>query len=214
MLPKLFPLLFLGVGIFVLVQVAMPFVAYKLWEYTTYRQENTALISPNPKNSDVLGVSVENQENFPAFISNNHRTTPLPYSDFYLTIPSLKLERLKVLVESNSFDTSLAQLPGTALPGEVGNVFVTGHSTIPQAFDIKNYKTVFTRLPDIKRGEQIIVEAGGQRFEYEVKGLKVVSPKEVWVINPPDQTGRYLSLMTCVPPGLYLKRLIVLTELK
>jgi LPXTG-site transpeptidase (sortase) family protein len=40
-----------------------------------------------------------------------------------------------------------------------------------------------------------------------------VDPKDVSVINPPDGSGRYLTLMTCVPPGFNAKRLIVLAKL-
>ena len=87
-------------------------------------------------------------------------------------------------------------------------------ATLPQLFRPGNFKAIFANLPKVKKGDQVIVEAGEQKFEYQVEGLKVVNPDETWVINPPDTNGRYLSLMTCVPPGLYLKRLIVLAKLE
>ncbi len=206
------PLIFLGLGVFLIVQVVMPLVAYKYWEFTAYN-ENQALLSPNPGAGDVLGVSVKNIDNFPAFVSNSERRSSLPYEDFTLSIPSINLGATRVEVESNSFEQSLAQMPGTALPGEKGNVFITGHSSLPQFYRPGNFKAIFSHLPEVKKGDEVIIEAGGQRFVYTIKGMKVVDPSETWVINPPDNNGRYLSLMTCVPPGLYLKRLIVLAEL-
>ena len=65
----------------------------------------------------------------------------------------------------------------------------------------------------IKEGDQIEVEAMGTKFTYQVTELKIISPSDVSVINPPDPLGRFISLMTCVPPGLNLKRLVVLGKM-
>lgn len=209
---KVFSLLFLGFGIFILIQVVMPLVEYKIWEISINNQ-NISLISSDP-GQKVLGISIESKDNFPALISNSKRLIPPSYQSFDLSIPSLKLENLKVVVDTNDFEQNLAHLPGSALPGEKGNTFITGHSSLPQLFRPGNFKAIFAHLPEIKKGESIILNAGGQKFEYVVSGLKIVDPKETWVINPPEENGRYLTLMTCVPPGLYLKRLIVLAEIK
>lgn len=210
---RTFSLLFLGTGVFLLIQVILPFISYKIWEISVY-QQNIALISPSPNGSPVLGVSVETRDNFPALVSTNRRNNSSPYSDFSLTISSIKLNDIPVKVDSNNFEESLAHLPGSALPGEKGNIFITGHSSLPQLFSSTNFKAIFSNLPQVKKEDKIVLKAGGQTFTYRVIGLKIVDPKETWVINPPDETGRYLSLMTCVPPGLYLKRLIVLAELE
>lgn len=212
MLIKIASLLSLGIGVFALVQIIMPIASFKLWEISLNRQ-NIELISPDPNSTAVLGVSIESRNSFPAIVSSNSRAA-IPYPEFKLSIPSLKLEDLKVVVETNNFDQNLAHLPGSALPGERGNVFITGHSSLPQLFRQGNYKAIFAHLPEIKKGDEIQVSAGGQNFTYVVKSLRIVDPKETWVINPPDNQGRYLTLMTCVPPGLYLKRLVVLAELQ
>ena len=209
---KVFFLLFLGLGVFILIQVLMPLLEYKIWEIAIYNQ-NISLVSPDP-GQKVLGISIQSKNNFPAIVSNSKRAIPPSYQSFILSIPSLKLENIKVTVDTNDFEQNLAHLPGSALPGEKGNVFITGHSSLPQLFRPGNFKAIFAHLPEIKKGNSIILDAGGQRFEYVVSGLKIVDPKETWVINPPEENGRYLTLMTCVPPGLYLKRLIVLAEIK
>jgi len=222
MLPKFFSLFLLGIGVFILVQVIMPVLSFKLWEISLYNQ-NISLISSDPDSVTVLGVSIQNNQsllpfgtsdNFPAFISNSRRATPPLYKEFTITIPSIKLENVKVVVDTNDFEKNLAHLPGSVLPGERGNVFITGHSSLPQLFRQGNFKAVFANLPQMKTGDEIMIEASGQTFSYQVKGLQIVDPKQTWVINPPDEKGRYLTLMTCVPPGLYLKRLIVLSELQ
>lgn len=208
---KFISLSFLSIGVFVLVQVIAPLVSYKFWEMTVYAQQ-TDLISPVSSNG-VLGVSIEQKGDFPAFISSNRRPVPALYQEFKITVPRLKLEEIKTLVDSQDFENNLAHLPGSALPGEKGNVFITGHSGLPGPLN-PDRRAFFKNLPDMRKGDQIFVEAGGQKFEYIVEKLIIVDPKETWVINPPDNNDRYLSLMTCVPPGTTLKRLIVLAKLK
>jgi LPXTG-site transpeptidase (sortase) family protein len=205
-------LFLLGLGVFVLVQVAMPFIAFKAWEVTAYDAEQL-LVDPlsSEDKGQVLGVSIQNVNNFPTIVSNNVREAP--YKSFKVEIPSIKLEETEVRVNSNEFDLFLGHLPGTALPGEKGNVFVTGHSSLTGMMPKGKQLALLANLPKIKKGDQIKVTALGQRFVYEVVGIKIVDPKEVGVINPPDGYGRYLTLMTCVPPGFNAKRLVVLTKL-
>lgn len=211
MLLKFLSLFALGLGVFLLVQVAMPLAAFKVWEVVVNNQ-NIDLADPSPKNEAVLGVSIENIDNFPAFIGK--AKSRAPYLDFSIAIPSIDLKGAKVLVETNEFDQNLAHLPGSALPGEKGNVFVTGHSSLIQLFRQDNYKAIFANLPKVKKGDEIVVAVGAVKYRYIVDSMKIVDPKEVWVVNPPDSQGRYLSLMTCVPPGFNTKRLVVLAKLQ
>ncbi len=210
---KALSLLFLGIGIFVLVQVAMPILAFKFWEVTAYDRDSI-LLSPKINRDDVYGISVENVGNFPAIVSKRPRLQKAPYQDFKLFIPKIDLDWAEVVVDSKSFENNLAHLTNSALPGEKGNVFITGHSTLTQFYKPGNYKAVFSKLSELRPGDEIILEVEGQEFKYIVEGKKIVDPKDVSVVNPPDPQGRYLTLMTCVPPGFNTKRLIVLAKLK
>lgn len=210
---KTVPLIFLGIGVFILVQVAMPLLAFKAWELTSFSSD-ALLLDPSPQSQiRVLGVSVKNVGNFPAIISEKRREY-LPFKEFSLSIADIGLESARVVVDSNEFEKNLAHLPGSALPGERGNIFVTGHSSLTQFFKEGNYKAVFAKLPEVKKGNTIKLEALGQHFDYVVEGIRIIDPKEVGVINPPDSVGRYLTLMTCVPPGFNTKRLVVIAKLK
>lgn len=208
----------LGAGVFLLVQVLMPTIVFKVWEVTSFSQSEM-LADPHPESrsklvsEQVLGVAVTNVKNFPAFYSAPTSMVS-PYKDFYISIPSIKLKEEKVMVNSNDFEKNLAQLPGTALPGEKGNVFITGHSSIATNLLLGGDRAIFYNLPKIRKGDEIVIEALGGKMTYKVEGLKVVDPSDVSVINPPDNEGRYLTLMTCVPPGFNTKRLIVLATLQ
>lgn len=208
---RILPLTFLFVGLFLLMQIILPVVQYQLWEFGQTMDDNL-LISPEPDSGNgVMGVSIKDSDSFPAFFSYKMRENKPNYNTFSLTVNKLKLKDLDVLLDTNDLQKGLVHLPGTAIPGEKGNVFISGHSAGSAFFSPK--KVYFSKLQDLKKGDEIIVQAGGSKFIYQVVGLKVVSPKDVSIINPPDDQGRYISLMTCVPPGLNFKRLVVLGKM-
>lgn len=208
---KILPLAFLSIGIFLLMQVISPVISYQFW-LIGQSYSNQLLISPTQENGGkVLGVSIESKDNFPAIVSTLVRGSKANYSVFKLTIPKLKVESEQVFVDSNNLSDGLVHLPGSALPGEKGNVFISGHSALSKFFNLQH--AAFANLTDIKKGDEIVIEANGSKFRYKVTSLKVVNPTDVSVINSPDELGRYISLMTCVPPGLNFKRLIVLGKM-
>lgn len=206
---KFVSLSFLSVGIFILMQAILPIISFQLWAMGQ-TINNQVLVSPAKMSGQVLGVSVEDKDNFPAFISSA-RTSEHTYDKFYLSIPKLKIQNANVYVDSNDLSKGLAHLPGSALPGEKGNVFISGHSAIRPSFSIK--QALFSNLTDLKVKDQIIVDTPGSKFIYEVIGFKIVDPSDLSVVSVPDTMGRYISLMTCVPPGLNFKRLVVLGKM-
>ena len=206
-LSKIIPIGFLSVGVFLLMQVILPIVSFQVWWFGQ-KYNNSLLISPSFPNSKILGVSIQNKDNFSAIFSTLKRETQPNFSQFSLSIPKLNIDKEQVLVDSNDLSKNLAHLPGSALPGEKGNVFISGHSALSQFFSFK--KAVFENLTNLKKGDEIVIEVLGVKYRYEVSELRVVNPNDLSVINTPEPLGRYISLMTCVPPGLNFKRLIVL----
>lgn len=211
MTTKVISLGFLSVGVILLLQVALPITSFLFWQWGQ-KFSSQILISPNPsQRKEILGVSIQNDGNFPAFVSSLYRETKPNYRDFSLSVPRLKIDNVKVFVDSNELSKGLVHLPGSALPGEKGNVFISGHSALSPIFSFKT--AIFGQLADLKKGDKIIIEAGRAKHTYSVQQLKVVDPKDVSVVLPPDNLERYISLMTCVPPGLNFKRLVVLGKM-
>jgi len=96
--------------------------------------------------------------------------------------------------------------PETANPGEIGNVFITGHSSY-YWWSKGQYNTVFSILDKLVAGDMIYVHYNHTRYTYKVYEMKVISPSNVSVL---DQGGdSTLTLMTCSPVGTNYKRLIV-----
>src|SRR5688572_1452278 len=117
-------LLIFGAGIFVLMQVVMPFVSFKVWEIFAFENEQ-ALADPAPisTNGDLAPqFQIETVDNFPIFVGKPRTTAPT-YYEFKVSVPRINLDSAKVVVESLKFDEHLGHLPGSALPGEKGNIF-------------------------------------------------------------------------------------------
>ncbi|GII63432.1 hypothetical protein Skr01_35170 [Sphaerisporangium krabiense] len=97
--------------------------------------------------------------------------------------------------------------PGTARPGAVGNFVLSGHRT--------TYAAPFNRIDELRRGDEIVVEAPEARYTYRVSGKSVVDPSQVEVIAPvPGHPGRrpseaMITLTTCHPEYSARQRLVV-----
>jgi len=100
----------------------------------------------------------------------------------------------------------VAQYEGTALPGATGNIFITGHSSY-YIWAPGSYKDVFALLNQLHGGDKIYIQYNGAQFTYEVTGQVVVDPTDTSVLTQGNE--KILSLMTCVPVGTNLQRLVI-----
>lgn len=105
-----------------------------------------------------------------------------------------------------NLENGVAHYKGTALPGELGNVFITGHSSY-YLWAGGSYKDVFALLNKLSAGDKIYIQYAGATFTYEVTNQKVVAPDKLDVLE--QESENTLTLMTCVPIGTSLNRLIV-----
>jgi sortase A len=109
-------------------------------------------------------------------------------------IGRLEIPRLGVrtMVREGATETtllaSLGHIPGTALPGERGNVGVAGHRD-----------TFFRSLARIRKTDVLQFETSNGTFQYEVVSTTIVKPKDVGVLRP--GAGPEITLVTCYPFG-------------
>ncbi len=127
---------------------------------------------------------------------------------YSLSIPKLKIVDANVEIGSMDLKKSLIQYPQTALPGQLGNAVVFGHSVLPQFFNPKSYLTIFSTLYRLKQGDEIYVKFDQISYKYLIDEMYEVQPTDLSVLEQRFD-GRYLTLITCSPPGTYLRRLIV-----
>ncbi len=100
--------------------------------------------------------------------------------------------------------------PGTAKPGQFGNVFMTGHSSY-YPWDSGKFKDVFATLGKLDVGDRYYVYYDQIKYVYKVVDKQEVQPSNVTVLNQPHDE-KTSTLMTCTPVGTTLRRLIIKAE--
>lgn len=110
----------------------------------------------------------------------------------------------------NSLENGVVHYPGTAVPGQNGNVVVVGHSS-NNLFNNGKYKFAFVLLNNLQVGDTITMQYGGKRYVYKIYEKVIVKPTDVGVLGPTDRTAT-LTLITCDPPGTSINRLVVRAE--
>lgn len=148
---------------------------------------------------------------FPALPQLN-QLSQLTVKEYELSIPKLNIKKAKVSVGGDDLTKSLIHYLPQSLPGEYGNVAIFGHSTLPQLYDPKDYKTIFTYLSSLEKGDKIYISIGELEYNYEVTGSFIVKPSEISVLEQ-KKDASYLTLITCTPPGTYWERLVVSAKL-
>ncbi|MBI4263416.1 MAG: class D sortase [Acidobacteria bacterium] len=116
------------------------------------------------------------------------RTAPPPGSTLgRIEIPRLRISTvIRAEVDARTLRLAVGHIPGTALPGEAGNIGVAGHRD-----------TFFRRLRHIRAGDAIRIVTRDGTFAFRVQDTRVVRPRDTWVLHAtPDPT---LTLVTCYP---------------
>ncbi len=207
-----------AIGVSSIIFAAWPFIIWQVKvapKLTAKAQESAPIPSSQVLSAKTILQSVQvvkDPDGF-SYFTTNLKPQGQRSAEFSLTIPKLKIDNAQVKVDDLKFDNNLALFPGTALPGEVGNSFITGHSVLPEFANPKNYRAIFTNLSDLEIGDDIKVDMGNKTYNYTVQYSKIVDPKDTSVIAPISANGRNLTLMTCVPPGTSIKRLVIIASL-
>lgn len=131
-------------------------------------------------------------------------------SYYNISVPMLGISNAVVAIGGEDLSQNLIQYPGTALPGKRGNSVIFGHSVLPIFFNPKEYMSIFSTLPTLKKGDDILVDYDNISFKYRVESMFEVYPTDIEVLEQ-DSSDSFLTLVTCVPPGdpRKPKRLIV-----
>jgi LPXTG-site transpeptidase (sortase) family protein len=139
-------------------------------------------------------------------------------ADNRLVIPKIAVNAPLLFPATTEPDELLEELehgvihyPGTSMPGQEGNAFVTGHSS-NYAWSRGNYKSVFALLDQLDIGDEIVVFFEKHKYVYRVSEHRTVAASDTSVFDPSDDTR--LTLMTCWPVGTVARRLIVTAQLE
>ena len=187
-------------------------VLYPLINFTT--QDLTSVAAQHTAIEKISGFREFQYSELQRNVLGSTNNSEQVQEKFYISIPKLNIENAEVETNSSNLnpETALGHYLGSALPGQNGTAFVYGHSVLPFFYNPKNYKTIFSTLGDLEKGDLIYVIYGNRSYTYEVEGQRELKPEEVNPIEnikPEYLRKSSLVLMTCSPPGTKLKRLLI-----
>ena len=126
------------------------------------------------------------------------------------TVGRIEIPRLGVSAviragsDARTLRLAVGYIPGTALPGDLGNFGLAGHRD-----------TFFRKLRDISPDDEIRIVTKDGVFNYYVQRTSIVMPQDVWVLDRTSYPA--LTLVTCYPfnyIGSAPKRFIVRAALR
>lgn len=122
-----------------------------------------------------------------------------------IRIPKLGVdEPLLEGIRLTTLDNGPGHWPGTAMPGEVGNVVVAAHRT--------SHGAPFRNIDQLVAGDIVQFETAAGVIDYTVTKTHVVNPDDVWIVDPTATPTA--TLFACHPPGSVRQRIVVNLELK
>ena len=149
---------------------------------------------------------------FPPKISAN-----ITEKGYFIQIPKIHAQA-PIITNVNAFNEAeyraklkegVAQAKGTALPGEKGTSFIFAHSSGPP-WEIARYNTVFFRLGELQKNDEIFIFKNGVKLRYKVREKKEVWPNDVSLFKNLIRTQ--VVIQTCTPIGTDFKRLLIYAD--
>ena len=114
-------------------------------------------------------------------------------------------------VSHNDLEEGPGHYPGTALPGQLGNMVISGHRT--------TFGHPFNRFAELRGGDIVSLQVRTHVYRYRVIGTQIVDPGDISVIFPvPGKFGakptrHLLTMTTCNPEYSAAQRMVVTAEL-
>ena len=195
----------------------LPILKFQFQYALSFRQMlNPLSLRSYNRTQNILGTTTDYTQISNWFVNNSSDTNQIfsndNHSTYLLSIPKLKIKDAVVTIGSMDLKKSLIQYPQTALPGQLGNAVIFGHSVLPQFFNPNSYLTLFSTLYRLKQGDEIIIDYDSVQYKYIIDEMFEVKPTDLSVLEQRfDQKN--ITLITCSPPGTYLRRLIIKASL-
>jgi len=221
------PLLFITAGVITLIWTLWPIVSFSVFTQSLFTRIVSPLADASPSRESgqtdstlpVVLAAGSSEEQSPDFTNANvwfptlpQKKVVTPVNSYTLSIPKLKITDASVIIAGDDLGKSLIHYGGTGLPGEYGNAVIFGHSVLPQFYNPKDYTTIFSTLPTLKLGDDVFVAYDEVTYRYTVEEMVVRDANDLEGLEQRFDDS-YITLVTCVPPGTYWKRLYVLARI-
>ena len=154
-----------------------------------------------------IGFQGGPDEQKPANFSEQSDSISIPKLGTNAPIVSPAGETQKQLNEA--LNKGVVLYPGSKLPGQNGEVFLTGHSST-YIWNKTPYGRIFALLDKLEAGDIVTIYYQNRQYDYRINSKQVLTPSQTTISETNQPT---LTLMTCWPIGTSLKRLVVRGEL-
>lgn len=192
-------------GSFYLPAVEMPSISFSRPSFKIPAINWTTMVSfPGFLRSNFASAVTESSAVDPLILKTSEMeglTIRTPSGSATLIIPSVELTADIVFPPSADIDILEAALkkgvvhfPYSALPGETGNVFIFGHSTVLPVPESSSYRA-FNDIKKLTTGDKIDIKYSGVVYEYRVTGMRIGDAEDVIVDFKPGKS--LLTLTTC-----------------
>jgi sortase A len=166
--------------------VCFAYLLYAYVETRLYQTFEDRELDEILKSGTATGPSGNAGENAPPE-TTAHRSIPAGGMVGRIEIPRLGVSAvIRAGSDPRTLRLAVGYIPGTALPGDPGNLGLAGHRD-----------TFFRKLRDINPNDEIRVVTQDGTFHYYVERTTIVMPEDVWVLNP--TASPTLTLVTCYP---------------
>lgn len=222
---RILGILVLTSGFIITSYIFFPLISWQLYFSSAFAQDlETPIPKPEVLNSNswgsliseagnmISGVDYTKAQNwFPEYSTLKNEKSKVSF--FNISIPKIKIQNAVVSTQDLNLTNHLINFPGTAIPPDNGTAVIFGHSTLPQLFNISDYKTIFSKVYLLKTGDIINANVNGASYLYRIYDISVVNADDTSIFTQ-DLNGSYITLVTCTPPGTTWKRLIIKSRLE
>ncbi len=215
---RLTSILIFVIGVSILSYVFFPVISWQIYFQPAFSSQNITSSIPRASIVDLAKNSIDTTdytraENwFPKF-NPTEGSGQVQTPSYTIFIPSIKIEEAEVSAIDTDLTRHLVNYAGTSIPGKNGNAVIFGHSTLPQLFNPKDYKTIFANAYKLKSGDSIYAIVKGVKYSYKIFKIIIVDPSDSSALEQ-DYNNSYLTLVTCTPPGTIWKRLVIKARLE
>lgn len=217
----------IGLVMIIIGTVGLLYITFPLlsWQFYFSAFASEGVISPIPQTStptnmatllstsgkEFIGVDYNNAENwFPTMQPTQQSARVTSYT---ISIPKIDVQNAVVATNDLDLSKHMVQYNSNATPPEKGTAMIFGHSTLPQLYDPKNYKTILAKAYMLQKGDSIIATVDGVAYMYKIFNIRIIDPEDTSIFSK-TKDDSYLTIVTCTPPGTIWKRLVLQAKLQ
>lgn len=167
--------------------------------------KNTFLAS-NKTISNIAGLESTFEEDDSEVLTEGLTEGKINKNGFYIRIDRINLFKPVVKnvdprykdVYTKSWETGVSHGKFTALPDQIGNVYLFAHA-VNNANYLDQYNAWFTRIDELVENDDIIIYYNGKKYTYQVSRIYTVEPTATGVYTGVSPVPK-ITMQTCGPP--------------